>query len=87
MVRDSTSASRRYYQMMSMNGTLLILSTIPGGIGFVLLVLAKKYGRLPHFVAGVAFMAYPYFVESVLSMVAVGVAISVAFWLALRAGW
>jgi len=72
---------------MSMDGTLMILSTIPGGIGFVLLVLAKKYGRVPHFIAGLAFMVYPYFTESVLSMVGVGVAIGVAFWLALRAGW
>jgi len=70
-----------------MDATLLILSTIPGGIGFVLLVLAKKYGRVPHFVAGIAFLVYPYFVDSVLSMVAVGVAIGVGFWLALRAGW
>ena len=72
---------------MSMDGTLMILSTIPSGIGFVLLVLAKKYGRVPHFIAGLAFMVYPYFAESVLSMVVVGVAIGVAFWLALRAGW
>ena len=72
---------------MSMDGTLLILSTIPGGIGFVLLVLAKKYGRVPHLVAGMAFIVYPYFTESVLSMVGVGVAIGAAFWLALRAGW
>jgi hypothetical protein len=72
---------------MAMDGTLMILSTIPGGIGFVLLVMAKKYGRVPHFIAGLAFCVYPYFTESILSMVAVGVAIGVAFWLALRAGW
>ena len=70
-----------------MDATLLILSTIPGGIGLVLLVLAKKYGRVPHFVAGMAFLVYPYFVDSVLSMIGVGVIIGVAFWLALRAGW
>lgn len=86
-MRDSTSACRRYYQVISMDPTLLILSTIPGGIGFVLLALAKKYGRVPHFVAGIAFLVYPYFVGSVLSMVGVGAAIGVAFWLALRAGW
>ena len=71
----------------AMDATLMILSSIPGGIGFVLLVLAKKYGRIPHFVAGVAFLVYPYFTESVFSMVVVGVAIGVGFWLALRAGW
>ena len=70
-----------------MDATLLILSSIPGGIGFVLITLAKKWGRVPHLIAGVAFIVYPYFTESVTSMILVGVAIGVAFWLALRAGW
>ena len=70
-----------------MDATLMILSSIPGGIGFVLLVYGKKFGRVPHLIAGVAFMVYPYFTESALSMLAVGLAIGAAFWLALRAGW
>ena len=72
---------------MSLDPTWLVLSLIPGGIGFVLLVLGKKYGRIPHIVAGLAFIVYPYFFETVLGLVGVGVLIGAAFWLAVRAGW
>ena len=72
---------------MSLDPTWLVLSLIPGGVGFVLLVLGKKYGRVPHIVAGLALMVYPYFFESVLGLVAVGVLIGGAFWLAVRGGW
>ena len=72
---------------MSLDPTWLVRSLIPGGVGFVLLVLGKKYGRVPHIVAGLALMVYPYFFESVLGLVAVGVLIGGAFWLAVRAGW
>jgi len=73
--------------IVAMDATLMILSSIPGGIGFVLLVYGKKYGRVPHLVTGVAFLVYPYFTESALSMLGVGLVIGAAFWLALRAGW
>ncbi len=72
---------------MGIDPTWLVLSLIPGGIGFVLLVLGKKHGRIPHIVAGLAFMVYPYFFESVLGLVGVGLLIGAAFWLAVRAGW
>jgi hypothetical protein len=65
----------------------LILSLIPSGIGFVLFVYGKKQERWPHLAAGVAMMVYPYFATSVVSLVGVGVAISVALWYAVRAGW
>jgi hypothetical protein len=44
--------------------TTLLLSLIPGGIGFVLLTYGKKAGRWPHAVAGLLFLAYPYFTSS-----------------------
>ncbi|HEV3141491.1 MAG TPA: hypothetical protein VGY57_13285 [Vicinamibacterales bacterium] len=72
---------------MSVDATWLFVSLIPGGIGFVLLFYAKKYGSIPHFVAGLAFVVYPYFTESLIALIVVGIAIGVAFWLALRAGW
>jgi hypothetical protein len=72
---------------LSLDPTWLFVSLIPGGIGFVLMFYAKKYGRVPHFVAGLAYIVYPYFTESLAALVGVGVAIGVLFWLALRAGW
>ena len=72
---------------MTLDPTWLFLSLIPGGAGFVLLVYGKKQGRWPHLVAGLAFMAYPYFATSVISLIAIGVGLAVALYVAVRAGW
>jgi hypothetical protein len=72
---------------MSIDPTWLFLSLIPGGIGFVLFVYGKKQGRWPQLVAGLAFMAYPYFTPTVTSLVAVGVALGVGLWVLVRGGW
>lgn len=72
---------------MSFEPTWLFLSLIPSGVGFVLFVYGKKQERWPHLAAGLAFMVYPYFATSVTSLVVAGVALGVALWLAVRAGW
>ena len=72
---------------MNFDPTTLLLSLIPGGIGFVLLTYGKKAGRWPHAVAGLLFLAYPYFTSSVLSMVGVGAAIGLALFYAVQQGW
>ena len=72
---------------MTLDPTWLFLSLIPGGAGFVLLVYGKKQGRWPHLVAGLAFMAYPYFATSVLSLIAIGVGLAVGLYVAVRSGW
>ena len=72
---------------MSLDATWLLLSLIPSGIGFVLFVYGKKQERWPHLAAGVALMVYPYFVASVVSLVGVGVAICMALWYSIHAGW
>ena len=73
--------------MPSIDPTWLFLSLIPGGIGFVLFAYGKKQERYVHAAAGVAFMVYPYFTPTVLSMTLVGVALGAGLWLAVRAGW
>jgi hypothetical protein len=72
---------------MSFEPTWLFLSLIPGGVGFVLFVYGKKQERWPHLAAGLAFMVYPYFATSVAALVVGGMALGVALWLAVRAGW
>ena len=72
---------------MSVDPLWLFLSLIPGGAGFVLIAYGKKQDRWPHLIAGLAFMVYPYFATSVLSLVGIGVALGVALWWAVRAGW
>jgi hypothetical protein len=69
---------------MSLDPTLMLLSLIPGGIGFVLLVYGKKQGRWPHMVAGLAFMAYPYVASTVTLLIAIGAFIGAALWYAIR---
>jgi len=65
----------------------LFLSLIPSGIGFVLFIYGKKQARMPYLVAGIVLMVYPIFTPTVLSLVAVGVVVCVALWVAVRAGW
>lgn len=72
---------------MSLDPTVLFLSLIPGGVGFVFFVYGKKNDRWPQLVAGLAFMAYPYFTPTVPGLLGVGALISGGLWLALRQGW
>jgi hypothetical protein len=53
----------------------------------VLFVYGKKRDRWPQLVAGLGFMAYPYFTPSVGTLVGGGVILAGALWLALRLGW
>jgi drug/metabolite transporter (DMT)-like permease len=71
----------------SLDPMLLFLGFVTGGIGFVLFVYGKKQQRMPQLFAGVLFMVYPYFVTSVSLMVGIGVAIGVALWWVIRAGY
>ncbi len=70
-----------------MDPTWLFLSLLPGGIGFVLLAWGRKEGRWPHLVAGLLFLVYPYFTDSVTALAGVGIALGVALWLVVRSGW
>jgi hypothetical protein len=72
---------------MSLDPTLMFLSLIPGGIGFVLLVYGKKQGRWPNMVAGLALMAYPYVASTVSQLIAIGALIGAGLWYANRLGW
>jgi drug/metabolite transporter (DMT)-like permease len=71
----------------SLDPMLLFLGFVTGGIGFVLFVYGKKQQRMPQLFAGVLYMVYPYFVTSVSLMVGIGVAIGVALWWVIRAGY
>lgn len=84
----SADTANAYHQKVpKIDPGWLFLSLIPGGIGFVLFTYGRKQERLPHLMAGVAFMAYPYFTPTVLSMSVVGVVLGVVLWGAVRLGW
>ena len=73
--------------MPSIDPTWLFLSLIPGGIGFVLFAYAKKQERYMLAAGGVAFMVYPYFTPTTISMTVVGVILGIGVWLSVRSGW
>lgn len=72
---------------MNFDPTWLILSLIPSGIGFVLFTYGRKQVRIPQLVAGVALMAYPYFITTTMPLISVGVLICAALYVALQLGW
>jgi hypothetical protein len=72
---------------MDVDATWLLLSLIPGGAGFVLLAYGRKAGRWPHALAGLLYLVYPYFTNSLFALVGVGVAIGVALAYAVQQGW
>jgi len=72
---------------MSVDPLWLFLSLIPGGVGFVLFVYGRKRGQWGMAMAGGVFMVYPYFTETLASLVGVGVLLGVLTWAAVRGGW
>ena len=57
--------------MMSFDPWWLLLSLAVSGVGLVFFMYGKKQERVPQLVAGLLFMVYPYFVESLLWLVVV----------------
>ena len=72
---------------MDFDPTLLMLSLIPSGVGFVLFIYGKKRERWPQLVAGVALMAYPYFTGTVSAMLGVGALVGAALYVMIQLGW
>ena len=73
--------------VISLDPLWLFLSLIPGGIGFVLFVYGRKQQRWPQLIAGLAFMAYPYFTPTTSSLVGVGAVLGAGLWAAVRMGY
>lgn len=72
---------------MDLNPTLLMLSLIPSGIGFVLFMYGRKQQRWPQLVCGLLLMVYPYFTTTITTMVGGGVLLGAALYVMLAAGW
>jgi hypothetical protein len=72
---------------LNLDPTLLMLSLVPSGVGFVLFVYGKKQERWAHLAAGLALMIYPYFANTSIQILLGGLLIGCAFWWALQSGW
>jgi hypothetical protein len=56
-------------------------------VGFVLFKYGRKQQRPPQLLGGLLLMVFPYFIPSVLWMLAVGTLLCGLVWLAVRAGY
>lgn len=68
---------------MSYDAATLFAALMIGTVGFAIFVYGKKQKRVPHLVAGITLMVYPYFVGSLAPMVGIAVAVLAGlFWVA-----
>ena len=67
--------------------TLLMVSLIPSGVGFVLFTYGRKQERWPQMVCGLLLMVYPYFTATLTTMLGGGLLLGGALYLMLAAGW
>lgn len=73
--------------MGGFDSTTLFVNLVVGSVGVAMFSYGKKADRLPHLVAGVLLMVYPYFVEGPLTLVSVGVLIIGGLAGAIWLGW
>ena len=57
---------------MNFDPTMIMLSLIPSGIGYVLFTYGRKEHRWPQLLFGILFMVYPYFTGTLATMVGGG---------------
>lgn len=72
---------------MDFDPTVLFVSLIPSGIGFVLFTYGRKSDRWPQLVTGILFMVYPYFTGTLTAMLSVGVLLGAMLYLMIQTGW
>jgi hypothetical protein len=72
---------------MDFDPTLLMLSLIPSGIGFVLFTYGRKQQRWPQLLCGLLLMLYPYVTGSVGWMVGTGVLVCAGLYALLALGY
>jgi hypothetical protein len=65
---------------MSFEPSALFLSFVLGLVGFGLFMYGRKQARVPHLVAGLLYMVYPYFTDTFSSTLIVAVVIAVGLW-------
>ena len=76
---------RLYYPVdLSFGG--LLLGIVVSAIGMGCFIYGRKQGRLPHVVAGLILMVYPYFIPNPWVAAAIALAILAGLWGATEAG-
>jgi hypothetical protein len=65
----------------------LFASFAVSSIGYVAFAYGKRQRRPPQLIAGLTLMLFPYFVDSVLAMLAIAAVLVLGMWLATKLGW
>jgi hypothetical protein len=65
----------------------LVASFAVSSVGFVLFMYGKKMSRIPHVAIGLVLLIYPYFIPSVLPMLAIATVLLVLLWFAVKRGF
>lgn len=71
---------------MDLSASALLVNLMVSVLGFGIFLYGKKQRRTPQLVTGLLLMIYPYFVEGAGTMLAIGAALVVALWVAVRLG-
>jgi hypothetical protein len=72
---------------MDFDAGSLLASMLASSSGFVLLVYGRRMGRPPHILAGVVLLIFPYFVPSVLAVLAIAFVLCLLLWIAVQRGF
>lgn len=72
---------------VDLDANAILASIMIGTVGLGVFIYGKRQSRLPHMIAGIGLMAYPYFVSNVLLMAGIAMALLAALWLVVRLGW
>jgi hypothetical protein len=72
---------------VDVDANAILASILVGTVGLGVFIYGKRQSRLPHMIAGIGLMAYPYFVSNVLLMAGIAMALLAALWLVVRLGW
>jgi hypothetical protein len=84
---DQPASDRRWSTTHEFRSDAADAVARPSGIGFVLFMYGRKQQRWPQLVAGILLMIYPYFVETVLAMIGVGIAIGAGMYALIANDW
>ncbi len=77
----------RLYEPVDLDANVLLASLVIGSVGFVCFAYGKKQGRVPQMLAGIALLAYPYFVSNLWAMLGIAVGVLVTLWWVVKQGW
>jgi hypothetical protein len=72
---------------MSFDPGSFLASLVVSSVGFVLLTYGRKMSRVPHGLAGIVLLVFPYFVSAAWLVFVIAAAILALLWGSVKLGW